>query len=334
MLVLCQVCLALFALHGVEKFDLSDAEAQSGKWFHAKPVVGTLWSSARQTKVVSPGGPFPIEHKTFKYDKLDITDRQIEAVYPSGQGSAKFPLVVYAHGLGDGGDHVMEHYSGTDHPLFEVLASWGYVVLAPRSCSDGCLLDCRDISPFDPPCFGNFYHQQLKTIDFALSSDVVDLPINHSLIAVAGHSMGGQATLFSAAYNASDYGIKAAVLHHAYTHDYPAIATIPHLIFTGTNDTTAPPRMAESVFNAPGAFATRGIVNKVGTAHDEPGGADHGAAYNPLLPFFTVAWFKVFVDETPQWGGHDFQDIIFGSSNNSLCGGGDGAMKTCTILGK
>ncbi len=34
-------------------------------------------------------------------------------------------------------------------------------------------------------------------------------------VGIAGHSMGGQATLFSSAYNASAYGIKAAVMHHA-----------------------------------------------------------------------------------------------------------------------
>ena len=277
-------------------------------------------------------GPFPVAHKTFEFSELDITDRRIEAVFPTGQGSSRFPLIAYAHGYEDGGANVMGHYSGSEHPLFENLASWGYVVLAPRSCNKGCLLDCRDISRFDPPCFGNYYHQQLKTIDFARSSKAAELPINTSLIAIAGHSMGGQATLFSAAYNASDYGIKAAVLHHAYTHNFPAIKTIPHLIFTGTTDTTAPPEMAKDIFNANGAFPTRGLVNKVGQSHDEPGGADHGAAYNPKLPLFSIAWFKIFVDENPIWRGYNFSDIIFGNANESLCNGGDGDMQMCTML--
>ena len=173
----------------------------------------------------------------------------------------------------------MGHYSGPTHPLLEELASWGYVVLAPRSCDKGCLQGCRSLEG-DPPCFGRYYDQQLLVVDFARSpaAAAAGLPINTSLVAVAGHSMGGQATLFSAAYNATSHGIKAAALHHAYTHTYPAIPTIPHLVFTGTHDTTAPPVMASSIFNAAGAFATRGLVNKAGAKHDEPGGSDGGAA--------------------------------------------------------
>jgi hypothetical protein len=280
-------------------------------------------------------GPFSTTHKTFKYSELDITDHGIEAVYPTGQGTTgtAFPVISYAHGLGDGGGDVMDHYSGSTHPLLEELASWGYVVLAPRSCNDGCLLSCKTLKS-DPPCFGHFYDQQLKTIDWARSPAAAEagLPINTSLVAVAGHSMGGQATLFSAAYNATSHGIKAAALHHAYTHSYPAIPNIPHLIFTGTHDTTAPPQMADSIFNAVGAFAIRGLVNKAGAKHDEPGGGDGGAAYNPMLPIFTVAWFKIFVDETPVWKGHDFHAMVYGQGSDSLCGGGDGAMGSCTIL--
>jgi hypothetical protein len=119
----------------------------------------------------------------------------------------------------------------------------------------------------------------------------------------------------------------------AYTHTYPAIPTIPHLIFTGTDDTTAPPPMATNIFNAKGAFTTRGLVNKAGAKHDEPGGSDGGTAYNVLLPFYTVAWFKNFLDETPIWQGFDFRAVIYGNSpGTSLCGGGDGAMGNCTIL--
>ena len=91
--------------------------------------------------------------------------------------------------------------------------------------------------------------------------------------------------------------------------------------------------MAESIFNADGAFAVRGLVNKAGARHDEPGGEDGGAAYNPKLPIYTVAWFKIFVDETPVWRGHDFRAMIYGGGADSLCGGGDGAMGNCSVLG-
>lgn len=58
-------------------------------------------------------------------------------------------------------------------------------------------------------------------------------------VGVIGHSMGGQASLFSSSYNASTYNIKAAVMLHAFTHTYPA-PKVPFIVFTGDKDTTAP----------------------------------------------------------------------------------------------
>ena len=296
--------------------------------------------------VLGTAGPFATMHSTFTYKALDITDHGIEAFFPVGANTTQgavaggtaapsYPLISYAHGFGDGGNHVLEHYSGAEHPLLEELASWGYVVLAPRSCNDGCLAHCK-LLPFDPPCFGTFYEEQLKAIDWARSSaGVAALPaMNASFgaVAVVGHSMGGQASLFSAAYNATTHGIATAVLHHAFTHTYPAVTSIPHLVFTGTADTTAPPAMAEAIFDAAGACATRGLVNKEGAKHDEPGGADDGAAYNAALPLFTAAWLKIHLDKTPLWQGHNFTEMIYGDGPTALCGGGDGDMAVCKLL--
>lgn len=42
----------------------------------------------------------------------------------------------------------------------------------------------------DPPCYQNYYLEQLKVIEWALKQ--TDLPINRtSGVAIAGHSMGG-----------------------------------------------------------------------------------------------------------------------------------------------
>merc|ERR1711964_693281 len=96
--------------------------------------------------------------------------------------------------------------------LFNDMASYGYVVAAPTSCQYGCLDDCKS-EPSDPPCWGTWYKEQLKMIDWA-QTQATTLPINASAgVGIAGHSMGGQATLFSAAYNGSDPRIKAAVMH-------------------------------------------------------------------------------------------------------------------------
>ena len=73
--------------------------------------------------------------------------------------------------------------------------------------------------------------------------------------------------MFSSSYgNASAYDIKAAVMHHAYTHSYPA-PQIPFLAMTGSKDTTASPKMTESYYRAEGANPHRGFVNKEGADH-------------------------------------------------------------------
>jgi hypothetical protein len=111
-------------------------------------------------------------------------------------------------------------------PLLSRLASFGFVVASPRQCSMGCLEDCKTLDG-DPPCFGRYYHQQLDVFSWARnyssadSRNVSGSPadvlsrVNHSMgYGVAGHSMGGQATLFSSSFhNASEQHIKAAVMH-------------------------------------------------------------------------------------------------------------------------
>lgn len=61
----------------------------------------------------------------------------------------KFPLLAYAHGFDDA---AYETY----HQLFEELASWGNVIVAPLACKFGCESDCKSRA-FDPPCFGESF---------------------------------------------------------------------------------------------------------------------------------------------------------------------------------
>ena len=88
----------------------------------------------------TPSGPFKTAHKSFTVKELDLTNRALDVVYPDGADGWSGPVIAYAHGLSDGGSNVMDRY--TD--LFEELASYGYVVVAPRSCSFGCLGDCQN----------------------------------------------------------------------------------------------------------------------------------------------------------------------------------------------
>merc|ERR1719329_684435 len=96
--------------------------------------------------------------------------------------------------------------------------------------------------------------------------EILDVDVG---VGVAGHSMGGQATLFSSSALGAGYNIKAAVMHHAYTHSFPA-PEVPFLAFTGTRDLTASPSMTHGFYNASGASPVKGLVNKAGANHQEP----------------------------------------------------------------
>jgi len=137
------------------------------------------------------------------------------------------------------------------------------VVAFPKACHLGCESDCKSL-PFDPPCFGDYYKQQLRVIEWSRTPEVrAVLPIDESLqVGVAGHSMGGQArqcppppathsgpflltrlpghtqaTAFTAAFNASSHDIGGAVMHHPFTHVYPTIG-MSH------SDSLSPPPLA------------------------------------------------------------------------------------------
>lgn len=263
-------------------------------------------------------GPYKTKHSTFTNAAMVAANKKIDVVYPDATGS--FPLIAYAHGFSDSG------YSSYPK-MSEELASWGYVVTLHQACKDGCLQDCKTLL-LDPPCYGHYYKQQLQVIDWVKTSGAkLGLPVNLTNgVAVAGHSMGGQSAQLAAAYNATSHNIKVATFHHAFTHIYPAIPTIPFLAFTGTADDVAPPIMAKNIFNATGDFGTRGLINKVGANHHEP-----TTSYNQKLALYSVAWIKLYLDKTPKSLGNDWEHLIFGNGTTSLCGGGDGTMKDCIV---
>ena len=277
-------------------------------------------SVALLVSTAKPTGPYPVARVVREpLETLDATGRHLDVLYPDVAGGRRFPFISYAHGFDDTGE--------VDYrELGPELASWGYVLGFANSCEFGCIGSCETLR-LDPPCFGRYYEQQLHVIDWARSPAAARFPINTSVgVGIAGHSMGGQATVFSGARNATQYGIKAAAMHHAFTHIFPAVQ-VPFLAFTGTADDVAPPSMAERIFDAPNASSTRGIVNKVGANHHEP-----SSDYNPGIARYTVAWMKLFLDGTPASLGMDWEGMLFGNGTDSLCGGGDGSMKQCELL--
>ena len=70
----------------------------------------------------------------------------------------------------------------------------------------------------------------------------------------------------------------------------------------------------------------RGYVNKKGASHVEPIFKN-----NMLLPKFTAAWMKLYLVGIKSEQGYDWEQLIYGSDEESLCGGGDGDMIDCEV---
>ena len=111
-------------------------------------------------------GPYAVEHTQLGCANLDSTDANIEVWFPSNSAAAgtSFPLISYNHGYTAGGDALFGGYNA----LLSELASFGFVVAATRSCSDGCADDTTSL-PLDPPGFGHYYYEQYKVIECAAS---------------------------------------------------------------------------------------------------------------------------------------------------------------------
>jgi len=156
-------------------------------------------------------------------------------------------------------------------------------------------------------------------------------------VGIFGHSMGGKATLGnSVAEIASAHGLKAAVMLHAWTPTVPWVPGIPFLAFTGSNDTTAPDHYTERWYDKATNVTQRGLVDNW-SGHHEPdnwdGWKEHDQ-YNPKLPQFVVAWFKLHLDGVTASAGVDWRGLIYGTDPNaSLCAGGDGPMRRCEVHG-
>ena len=89
--------------------------------------------------------------------------------------------------------------------------------------------------------------------------------------------MGGQATLFSSsdATAVTSKDIRVAVMHHAYTHSYPA-PVVPFLAFTSALDFLARPRMTRNFYRAAAPNAT---ADTDAASEKDAGGGGGGGGY-------------------------------------------------------
>jgi len=291
-------------------------------------------------------GPYTTSLKAFSLNS-DIQNPQEDKVsvwYPSGVAAgsnitfdqSNFKFISYAHGMFGGGSLDIPAYNDLLHSM----ASFGYIIGGTHQCSVGCFDDCVSLKK-DPPCFGNYYKKQLNVIDWAKECSVGDSdcaePFVHvdwsEGVGIAGHSMGGQATVFSSSYgNPEQYDIRAAVMHHAFSHTFPA-PTIPFLDFTGEKDSTAPAdTMGVPIYeSADGSGLHRGLVDKTMANHHEPDITCRDRNGIKLLAQFSAAWFKLYLDKTPQDFGLDFKEMVYGAGSGGLCSGGDGDMTRCSV---
>ncbi|GMI27096.1 hypothetical protein TeGR_g7885 [Tetraparma gracilis] len=290
------------------------------------PTLSNVGSLSPGFRPHPAGEPLPLpglyktSWKKFRVDEMDPTNKHITVFFPTNYDASAppFRFLAYAHGFGGGGLQTGPVY----YEICSALASWGYVVTLHHSCDVGCT---REDGKFG---FDDYYKEQLKAIDWAEgmweAGDAAFANLDfESGVGVVGHSMGGQATLFSSAYNATSHNIKAAVYHHAWTEDFPA-PQVPFLSMTSTYDDEADATtMGQAIYDIEGTeHHTKGLVSKANFGHHE---ADI-LGINPLLGQFTAAWFKLMLEGKGEESNVDYEEMIFGTSSTSICGGGDGAV--------
>ena len=287
-------------------------------------------SSAAHAAVKAPYGS---AHKTFS-GPFDSSDPRVDVFYPTGTPAGRrFTLVAWAHGLWGGGDIDWVAYT----PMLKQWAAHGFVIVAPRACNNGCHDSCVSI-PGGPECFGTYYLQQIEALKWVngknLTEDAAALLnplVNHTHgYGIGGHSMGGQATLFSGSYaNATENKIRAAIMMHPYTHEFPSLM-VPFLVMTGDADGTALPSVSRKIFETRagnGASRDRGFVNKKGASHLEP----LFWLNDEALATFSAAFMKIHVEQVTHDEHANYTALIYGNGSGSLCGGGDGEMVECDV---
>jgi len=249
----------------------------------------------------------------FLPEVLDPSNPRALVIYPrkilKEGNTEKFPLVVFAHGATGGGWKLYADYIG----LLNGVASFGFIVVAPRSCDVGC--------PRGE--WNTYYQQQLKLIEWTGTQrndsilQFIDHEAKHGLF---GHSRGGQATVDALEF-AVEYNISAAViLHPAPLSKAVGNITVPLAAFTGTRDGCCGEAIARPIYEA--ASTPKAYANMVNARHTEPN------LFFPRWTAYTAAWFKIHLNNDTSY----FHDLIYGSDPKSLCGGGIPMTENCAAI--
>lgn len=233
----------------------------------------------------------------------------------------KFPLVIFAHGIFLGGPFTYTAH----HGILNGIASFGFIVVAPRFCNIGCP------KPFRWYKYDDEILKLLAFIDSKVNDGVNDDPIfsfvNHSAgYGIVGHSYGGQATarlLEVAGVNAT-INIKAGViLHPKYVN--ATIKNIPTAVFTSTNDFCCGEGTSKPIYKNIES-SQKVYANMINGRHIEPN--RHASKWTT----YVVAWLKLFLSGNNTSASY-YYDIIYNKTNpKSLCGGNIPMKSDCQTL--
>jgi len=276
-------------------------------------------------------GPYTTARETNKYSIQGVDSGKLHVYYPANaKAGEKFPLISYAHGLAGGSVDLFGYTA-----MFNQLASWGFVLVAPNTCNLGCSdpvkspwADCNvaAVTGKNPDADGwnTWFGEQIKAIDFAKQQkdDIFDL-INWDVgVAIAGHSMGGQATAWAAHKNCtSQWNIKTAAIHHGVWGTTNAQIGVPVAAFGSTGDASISMKTKQVFTQSPVTPKIWRYI--VGSSHLEP--VLEPPAENPLLATYTAGWFKytMGLDTDGYWQGMIFDktnpDSLCNSQNMSEC---------------
>jgi dienelactone hydrolase len=226
-------------------------------------------------------------------------DGPSEAMVYSPKESGKFPVISFAHGWTAGGNKVDADYGPK---LLEPLAAAGYVVIATMDApSNYCEYETED---------------QITSLGLALSHPKAD---SSQPTGIAGHSMGGHATVYSSgnSHAVQKYNIAAAVaLHPAF---FPFVQpTVPIFYATGSADTIVKPSGVKGIYEI--TKGSKVFAEIKGATHLEPNTLGGRNRWTPYVINMFNCWIKE----------QDYDcDKIYGNKSGDLCNNPNVPMSDC-----
>jgi len=258
-------------------------------------------------------------------EQSGIATRDYQIAYPSNvTEGVKFPLIVYAHGAAGGGVDMLAYNKHLGD-----LASYGFVVIAPKSCFIGCSPPKEEQPTAESPdfCYAkwpSFVYENARAVDWAknASSPIANMVDWDAGVGVAGHSMGGEVVSQMASTEfAEKYNVKAAVCEHCLmcikTGD---IVSTPAMYMTGTLDYEVSPKKVKKAFSAD-TKTPKSYRNQKGKGHLEMLNLE--VQYNSAVASHAAAFFNVWLKQDKD----TFYNQVYGTGEDSFCGY-DG-MKEC-----